>query len=894
MSYPDAWEADVLLADGGTLHVRPIVPDDADRIAAFHGRQSAENIYYRYFSPRPSLSERDLANLTHVDYVDRVAFVGLLGDDLVGVARYDRYPMSSIAEVAFFTDGAHQGRGLATVLLEYLAAAAREVGLTGFNAQVLPQNRRMLSVFKQAGFEVSSRFADGVIEVELGIEPTPEALAVIEGRARAAFAQSVRRLLAPRSVAVVGASRHPGSIGYEVFRRLLDGRFEGPVYPVNADASHVASVRAYPSLLDVPDHVDLAVVCVPAEQVSAVVDDCAHKRVHGLVIISAGFSESGPDGARLEQEVVDRAHRHGMRVVGPNSMGVVNTAADVSLDATFVGVRPLAGRIGVSSQSGTLGAAIIGHARRFGLGISTFVSVGNKPDVSGNDLLQYWEDDDATDVVLLHLESFGNPRNFARITRRLTRVKPVVAVKSGRAVALDRLDPDGWPVETSLDALLSQTGVIRVDTLEQLFDVARLLVDQPVPKGRRVAVVSNSWGPAVLAADACIGAGLVLAAYEAATEKALTSLVSHGDTPIGIRTNPIDLGYRAGVDEFRSALNAVLADPGVDAVVVLCTPPVPAAVDDIADVIADLAEASEVTVVATFLGLASHSTASPGHRRVPVFEFPEAAAHALSRVARYGEWRAQEVGEVPELDEALLDGIRTRVDELLVRDGPGWLTPADASELLERFGLPLVERAFVYSADEAVDAARRIGHPVAIKATGLARPAKTEAGGVAVDVHGDSEVRDAFARMSAMHGDAMQPAVVQAMAPGGIDGTISVHQDASIGSVVTLGAATGMPESGRDLAVRVLPLTDLDAGRLVAASLLAGELDRAGLEASSALEALLLRLAAVADAVPELALVDLAPVLVSDKGAFITDVRVRLAPWETRAPAIVRRLDASD
>ena len=894
MPYPDAWEGDVLLADGGTLHVRPIIPEDAERIEAFHSRQSAESIYYRYFSPRPQLSARDIANLTQVDYVDRMAFVGLLGDDLVGVARYDRYPMSSVAEVAFFTDGAHQGRGLATVLLEYLAAAAREVGLTGFTAQVLPQNRKMLSVFKQAGFEASSRFTDGVIEVELSIEPTPEALAVIEARARSAFAQSVRRLLAPRSVAVVGASRQPGSIGYDVFKRLLDGGFQGPVYPVNANASYVASVRSYPSILDVPDDIDLAVVCVAADQVAAVVDDCAHKRVHGLVVISAGFSESGEAGALLEQGVVELAHRHGMRLVGPNSMGVVNTAADVSLDATFVGVRPLPGRIGVSSQSGTLGAAIIGHARRLGIGISTFVSVGNKPDVSGNDLLQYWEQDDDTDVVLLHLESFGNPRNFARITRRLTRTKPVVAVKSGRAVSLDQFDPDGWPAETSLDALLAQTGVIRVDTLEQLFDVARLLVDQPVPAGRRVAVVSNSWGPSVLAADACIGAGLVLAEYEPATEALLTALVSGGDVQAGIRTNPLDLGYRAGVDEFRDALTAVFADPGVDAVVVLCTPPVPAAVDDVADVIAEVAAGTDVTVLATFLGLHSHTNDEPGRRRVPVFEFPEAAAHALARVARYGEWRSQEIGEAPEVDEALLDDVRSRVEELLGRDGPGWLTPTDAGDLLGRFGLHLVDRAFAGSAEEAVEAARLIGHPVAIKATGVPRPSKTEAGGVAVDVHGDSEVRDAYERMAALLGDAMNPAVVQAMAPPGIDCNITIHQDASIGSVVSLGVEMGMPEVGSDLAVHVLPLTDLDARRLVAGSRVAGPLARHGDQASAALEALLVQLAAVADAIPQLALVNLAPVLVSDAGAFITDVRVRLAPWESRPPTIVRRLDSAD
>lgn len=501
MAYPPQWEADVVLADGGTMHVRPIRPTDTTLIEAFHARQSAESIYYRYFSPRPTLSAKDLEHLTNVDYVDRMAFVGLLGDELVGIARYDRYPTTGKAEVAFFTDDAHQGRGMATVLLEYLAAVARDAGIDGFVAQVLPQNRRMLSVFKQVGFDVHSSFEDGVIEVELGIAPTEEARARMEERAQKAFARSVQRILAPSSIAVIGASRRPGAIGNDLMRRLVAGGFQGPVYPVNPEARSVASVRAFPNVRDVPDEVDLALICVPASQVRSVVEDCARKRVRGLVVVSAGFSEVDRAGALAEAELVELAHRHGMRLVGPNSMGVVNTAADVSMQATFVGPDPLPGDVGVLSQSGTLGAAIIGHAGRLGLGISTFVSLGNKADVSSNDLLQYWEDDAQTRMVLLHLESFGNPQNFARISRRLTRHKPVVAVKSGRSVRLDD-DPDGLPVEASLDALLSATGIIRVDTLEQLFDVALVLRRGLIPRGRRLGVVSNSWGPAMLAADA--------------------------------------------------------------------------------------------------------------------------------------------------------------------------------------------------------------------------------------------------------------------------------------------------------------------------------------------------------------------------------------------------------
>ncbi len=899
--YPAHWEADVVLADGGTMHVRPILPADADRLLAFHDRQSAESIYLRFFSPRPRLSPRDVERFTHVDTVDRVAFVGLLGDDMVGVARYDRYQTLDAAEVAFFIDDAHQGRGIATVLLEYLAAAARENGLSGFTAQVLPHNRRMLSVFKQAGFTVASHFSDGVVEVELGIDPTPEAVAAMEERARRSEARSVERLVVPRSIAVIGAGRRRGTIGHDVFRHLIEHRFEGPVYAVNARAEHVSSVRAWPSVLDVPDDVDLAVIAVPAEEVLGVVEECARKRVRGLVVISAGFSETGPAGAALERRVVQVARGHGMRLIGPNCMGVINTSPEVSMHATFAGVVPERGRVALSSQSGTLGAAIIDHARQVGLGISTFVAVGNKADVSGNDLLQYWEDDPGTDVILLYLESFGNPRNFSRIARRLSRSKPIVAVKSAPSIALEDVDGPGWPPDATIDAMLTQTGVIPADTLPELFDVARVLSDQPVPAGRRVAIVSNSWSPALLAADACLGAGLELAPVGQGNGAVdgLVLTVPGGGT--GHSEGATDLAHEAGPEEYAAAMRTVLADDAVDAGLVLFAPPVLARTGEVAEPIAGAAGAQSAErakpVVATILG----PEGSAGLRAVPAFSFPEAAAHALGRVAAFGAWRAQPPGEVPELAGPDPEAAADRVAGFLDRAGDGrWLDADEAEAVLATHGLAPVPHRLVGSAEDAVVAARELGHPVALKANGLPRLAKTGAGGLALDVHGDDEVRRAHERMVALLGDAMRPALVQAMASPGVDCLVGVHQHPLLGSVLTFGeggvrastfgdAAPGVV-AGDDAELAVLPVTDVDARRLIERSRLWPLLVAEGPDAVAALEDVVLRLAALADAVPELAQVRANPVIASPTGAAITDVSVRVDPWPREPDLSVRPL----
>ena len=883
--YPTRWEADVVLADGATVRLRPIRPDDDERLVAFHGRQSAESIYYRFFSARPRLSDKEVTRFTNVDYVDRMAFVAILGDELIGVSRYDRAPGRPVAEVAFFIDDRHHGRGLATLMLEYLAAAAREQGIVAFTAQTLPQNRKMLGVFKQAGFEVSTRFDEGVIEVDLGILPTDAARAAIDARERRAEARSVARLMSPRSVAVIGAGRRRGGLGHEVFRNLITHGFNGPVYPVNAHAPHVASVRTYPSVLEVPGEVDLAIVAVPAAEVTAVVEECAEKGVGGLIVISAGFAETGPDGVSAQRGLVELARRHGMRLVGPNCMGVINTAPAVSMQATFAPVGPAPGGLALLSQSGTLGTAILETAADLGLGISTFVSLGNKADVSANDLLQYWEGDERTDVVLLYMESFGNLRKFSRLARRVSRSKPVVSVTSGVGAAAHD-DPD-LPAAATVDALLRQVGVIRVSTIELMFDVTRILASQPVPRGRRVAVVSNSSGPARLALDACRGAGLEPARLTGTTRAALRAALpdaTHVDSPL-------DLTHEAGPAQYEEAVRLVLADPGVDAVIAIFAPPLEVRADRVARAIAAAADPADKPVVATYLGVNPRRNAVSSELAVPAFAFPEEAARALGRVARYGEWLAEPEGTVPELADVDPDATRAIVAELLAQAPDGCeLDPTSAMGVLGSFGIRPVPQERVATPDDAVAAADRIGWPVVLKATGLERLAKTEAGGLAIDLFDEAELRLSYERMDAALGDAMHPALVQAMAPVGTDVAIRLVQSPAVGAVISLGIGGAVADQVGCDSLRVLPLTDLDAGRLIDGSRVATDL-APGSPARARLEELLARLAALADAVPELAEIRLNPVIVSDTTAAVTDVRARVAPWLGHE-APVRRLDA--
>ena len=874
-----------MLSDGGIVHVRPIRPTDAGALVAFHARLSPGAVYHRFFTAKPRLTEAEVRHFIEVDNSDRVAFVAELGDELLAVARYDRLPQTSlVAEVAFVVEDRHWGRGIATVLLEYLAAAARERGITRFVAETLADNGRMLEVFRNAGFAEQTNVGDGSVSVKLTIEPSDAVLAAMEHREHRAESQSVARLLTPRSVAVIGASRAPGSVGNQVFRNLLAGGFAGPVYPVNPNARHVASVRAYPTVVDVPDEVDLAVVAVPAAGVPDVVHHCVEKGVVGLIVLSAGFGELGTEGRAAQRALRDLVRTNGMRMIGPNCIGVVNTA--LGLDATFSPYSPLPGRIAMQSQSGALGIGILERSTRIGLGVSSFVSVGNKADVSGNDLLQYWEDDPGTDVVLLYLESFGNPRKFSRIARRVSRRKPIVAVKSGRSVAGVRAASSHTAAmatpDVAVDALFRQTGVIRVDTLDELFDMAVLLSVQPLPPGRRVAIVGNSGGPGILATDACEGAGLEVPELTAPTQKALMQIVD----PNGAVGNPVDLVAGATPAVYEDAIRVVLAADEIDAVVVVNTATYAAPSEQIAAVLRRVAAGSTKPIVGSFLAWPDVQPLlkpiAAGDVAVPAFSSPEPAVRALGRAASYGEWRRREPGRVPDLRD--FDRVRAQevVDEFLgLHPHGGWLQAHQISALLGAVGIPATESVPVLSEADAASGAEQLGFPVALKALGPDLLHKSDAGGVHLDLGSAQDVAAAYRAMAAQLGSAMSGAIVQRMARPGVETIVGVVLDPLFGPLVMFGLGGIATELLRDRAYRVLPLTDTDAAELVrslrSSPLLFGYRGSPPM-AVGVLEDVLQRVARLAATVHEVTELDFNPAIVSTVGVEIVDARIRVAP----------------
>ncbi|WP_240497567.1 GNAT family N-acetyltransferase, partial [Streptomyces hirsutus] len=529
--YPAHWEADVVLRDGGTARVRPITVDDAERLVSFYEQVSDESKYYRFFAPYPRLSAKDVHRFTHHDFVDRVGLAATVGGEFIATVRYDRIgpdgaPASSPAdeaEVAFLVQDAHQGRGIASALLEHIAAVARERGIRRFAAEVLPANSKMIKVFTDAGYTQKRSFEDGVVRLEFGLEPTDRSLAVQQAREQRAEARSVQRLLAPGSVAVIGAGRTPGGVGRSLLDNIRDAGFTGRLYAVNKalpperkELDGAAGVPAHRSVRDIDGPVDLAVVAVPADDVPETVAECGEHGVQGIVVVSAGYAEAGPDGRERQRALVRQARSYGMRLIGPNAFGVINTSPEVRLNASLAPQMPRPGRIGLFAQSGAIGIALLSRLHRRGggvtgvTGVSTFVSSGNRADVSGNDVMQYWYDDPDTDVALMYLESIGNPRKFTRLARRTAAVKPLVVVQGarhgsgprGHAVRATRLP------HATVSALLRQAGVIRVDTITELVDAGLLLARQPLPSGPRVAILGNSESLGLLTYDACLAEGL--------------------------------------------------------------------------------------------------------------------------------------------------------------------------------------------------------------------------------------------------------------------------------------------------------------------------------------------------------------------------------------------------
>ncbi len=591
--YPHEWEQNAVSKDGGTVRLRPIVPSDAPALQAFVKNMSTESSYFRFFRVKKQLEPKELEQFTHLDYDVQMAFVAIVDGNLVGIGRYnaDDCP-DGFAEAAFTVADDMQGKGIGTLLVYRIAAYARAHDIKGFRAYVLADNHAMMRVFRNAGFSMHRDVDQGVYTVEIDTEQS-DAVLEAEGRAeQIAIAASVMPLFYPTAIAVIGASRNKESIGGRLFNNIINADFNGPVYPVNPKAAVVRSIHSYASVLEIPGTVDLAFIVVPSRYVNDVVRECAEKGVRGVVVISAGFTETGEAGSEMERELLNIVRDAGMRMVGPNCMGLLNTDPAVSLDGQFGPIMPRPGNVSMSSQSGALGLAILDYATHLNIGISTFVSVGNKADVAGDDLLLFWEGDPNTDVILLYLESFGNPRRFSRIARRIAKKKPIVAVKSGRTMAGARAASSHTgslaSLDVAVDALFRQAGVIRVSTLEELFDVTALLANQPVPQGDRVAVVTNAGGPAILAVDALVSQGLRVPEFSQALQAELRGFLSDEAAV----ANPVDMIAAAGPDQYRQAIDVLLRSDEVDALITLFIPASDVGVSDTATAIREAGEAS--------------------------------------------------------------------------------------------------------------------------------------------------------------------------------------------------------------------------------------------------------------------------------------------------------------
>jgi len=887
-TYPSEYELDIVLRDGGVSRFRPIKPEDAKQLHEFFIRVSPESRYFRFLGAKEDLTPDELKHFTILDYTTRMAFVVLHENTIIGVGRYDRIKDDSIiAEVAFLVQDDQQGRGIGMKLLQLLTSYARYQGISGFQAYVLPSNVQMLRVFRNSGYRLERTLKEGLYKVTFPVAYTEDARKAEEEREKRAVASSLVPIFYPRSIAVIGASRNRKSIGGRLFHNLLSRNFNGPIYPINPSANVVNSVRAYPSVLDIPDPVDLAIIIVPSKQVIPVVQECVKKGIRGLVTISAGFSEVGGDGKVLEKELLEVVRSAGMRMVGPNCMGLLNTDPNVRFNGTFAPVYPPRGNVAMSSQSGALGIAILDYALRNNIGISTFVSVGNKADISGNDLLLYWEDDPATDVIVLYLESFGNPRRFGRIARRIGKKKPIIAVKSGRTPAGTRAASSHTGALASMDvavsALFNQAGVIRTNTLEELFDICVLLANQPIPKGKRVGVITNAGGPGILAADAIESNELELPEFSKSYQDKLKKILS----PEASTRNPVDLIASAGPNEYQQCLELMMKTDEIDAVIAIYIPTSDEDSEKIAKVIREVGTQyhGEKTFLSVFMSSdrAANQLATE-KASIPTYLFPEAAAWALARAVRYGNWRRKPEGEIPILDEtngALARQVVTHALKRFDKNG-GWLAQNETEQILSIFGIPVPKSYVVKTEDEAVKAARKIRGAVAMKVIAPSALHKSDVGGVALDVKGEKSVRTTFQRVKTVV-DNSEGVLIQEMVSGGHEILIGMTEDSSFGPLIVFGLGGVFVELMGDVSFRIHPLTDLDVEEMIeeikSARILHGYRSFPPGDIKAVKEALL-KVSALVESIPEITEMDINPikVLSPGKGICAVDARIRIRP----------------
>ena len=896
ITYPSQYETDVLLKDGSSILLRPIKVDDAKNWVEFVGRLGERTKHLRFHYVPKEMGLEDAVRFCTVDYRNTFAFVAeVLREkkrDIVAIGRYYRLPDHHSAEVALAIEDSYQGRGLGTSILEQLADVARANDIDRFEAEVLAENEQMMSVFRNYGFHVTSELQTGVYRVTFPIARTPAVLEKEAERERASTLASLHWLLKPQSIAVVGASRHAGTIGYLLLQCLTDSGFSGKIYPVNPNTESLMSLQTYPSVLAIPGDIDMAIIAVPAKIVGKVADECGHKRVHTLVVISDGFKEVGPEGASRERELRDIALGHGMRIIGPNCMGVINTDPSIKLNATFSPVYPPTGNVAFLSQSGAMGLVVLEYASNLDIGISTFVSVGNRADISSNDLMEYWEQDPSTDVILLYLESFGNPRKFSRIARRVTAKKPVVAVKGGSTQAGSRAAASHTGAmatsDVVSDVLFQHAGIIRVNLMEEMFDVAALLSNQPLPRGRRLVIVTNGGGPGIIAADSAARNGLVL---PQPSQEMIGKLKSVVKRDISLH-NPLDTTAGADADEFRAILRLFADDKDSDAVLAIFIPPVVESMGDFEASIRDVAQDfwnARKPLLACVLGQRGFKAklGSSG-RFVPTYPFPEEATSALSKAVEHAEVLQKPTGKIPEFTGIKRDEARDLVGKAMTRsmERPLWMKPEEISGLLSCYGMHFVETITAKTPAEAGAAAAKTGFPAAVKLDSSTITHKSDVGGVLLDLGSEDKVKQAFNEIRTrlkkegrLH--EMQGVVVQKMVKEGVEAIVGVTQDPLFGPLIMFGSGGVYAELMKDVVLRLHPISDFDAKEMVdsikMASLFKGFRGSPPADIG-AIQDLLLRLSAMVEDIPNIAELDFNPVKVmpQGKGYYIVDARIML------------------
>jgi acyl-CoA synthetase (NDP forming)/RimJ/RimL family protein N-acetyltransferase len=903
-----------LLADGTTIEVRAAGPADYDAVRQMHAAMSPDNVYLRFFNLSPRAAEEEAKRVCREPGDDHAALLAWLGEELIGVASYEPMGKAGTAEIAFAVADHMHGRGVATLLLEHLVSIARGRHVRAFTAQTLATNTAMLRVFADAGLPAKRELSDGLIDLNFPLphddaDPRLDSYRdIVADRESHADVASLRSLLQPAAVAIVGASRRPGTVGRAILHNVINAGFAGHVYAVNPRARQIEGVPCVPSVAELPEAVDLVVVAVPAAALRDVAEECGKRGVRSLVVITAGLDTG------IGADLLAICRRHGMRLVGPNCFGIA--VPPIGLDATFAVAHPAPGEAGLVVQSGGVGIALLDHLSRLGIGVSSFASVGDKYDVSSNDMLMWWEQDDVTRLAVLYVESFGSPRKFARTARRVGQKIPVLTVHAGRSAAGQRAAAShtaaaATPLVTR-EALFAQAGIVAATSLGELLEAAALFASQPLPAGNRVAVVSNAGGGGVLAADACIDAGLRVAALAGQTQRRLRHLLPPG----AIVAGPVDTTAAVPPAAFRACLEEVAADDGVDMVLAITVPTAIAELNKAimyAKVNKPLAAASLTqpeTVRLLPRGEADSpdpgsydsagaeageefSSAHAAFDAVPSFAYPESAARAFGHAARYRAWRTQQRGHFPELAGLREADARALVGRFLARHRHGgWLPVGETVELLSCYGIPAIETRPVTSEEAAVRVADELGGHVALKADVKGLVHKSDSGGVKLDLRTEQDVRGAYRTLAATFGPDLDRVLVQPMMSGGVEVLVGVVQEPMFGPLVVFGLGGVATDVLDDRAARLAPLTDTDADEMIrevrSAPLLFGHRGTPAVDVA-ALADTLLRVSRLADDLPEVAELDLNPVISRPDGCSTVDARVRITPAEPQDP-FLRRL----